>query len=84
MTSLNTTGRSLLRSDAGLLATSPLTSVRWLRKARNLQPGLTLSWALMAVVILWALFPQWFTSHSGNRAHRITTAIRAQDRVRPG
>lgn len=71
MTSLNTTGRSLLRSDAALLESSPsasplaLTVSRWLRKARSLQLGLILSWFVMAVVVLWALFPQWFTSHSG-------------------
>jgi len=71
MTSMNTTGRSLLRSDAGLLENSPSAPplfqplAHWLRRAKSLQPGLILSWTVMAVVLLWALFPQWFTGYSG-------------------
>ncbi|MFZ4831691.1 ABC transporter permease [Rouxiella sp. Mn2063] len=32
---------------------------------QKLQPGLALAWLVMAIVILWALAPSWFTSFSG-------------------
>ncbi|MEZ0168462.1 ABC transporter permease [Microvirga sp. TS319] len=32
---------------------------------RTIQPGLVLSWFVIALVVLWALVPQWFTNHSG-------------------
>ncbi|MBD2750814.1 ABC transporter permease [Microvirga sp. BT688] len=70
MTSLNTIGRSLLRDDADIPASTFRASghapsdARWLKTLRGVQPGLVLSWSIMAVVVLWALFPQWFTSYS--------------------
>jgi peptide/nickel transport system permease protein len=70
MTSLNMIGRSLLRDEADFPAgTSPASrqsflGARWLKAVKAAQPGLVLSWFIMAVVILWALFPQWFTSYS--------------------
>ncbi len=72
MTSMNTSGRSLLRHDAAILQgpSAPrsrltLPGARWLAGARHIQPGLVLAWSVMAVVMLWALFPQWFTGYSG-------------------
>ena len=69
MTGLNTIGRSLLRDDADLFESAPQSErtssvAGWLKAARNIQPGLVLAWFVMAVVVLWALFPQWFTSYS--------------------
>ena len=32
--------------------------------SRRIQPGLLLAWLVIAVVILWALFPGWFTGWS--------------------
>ncbi|MGO4386715.1 ABC transporter permease [Microvirga sp. 2YAF29] len=66
MTSLNSTGRSLLRDDSSVLkeATSLFTS-RWIVALKNIQPGLVLSWSVIGVVVLWALIPQAFTSYSG-------------------
>ncbi len=70
MTGLNTIGSSLLHDDADIPASASQASrhasagVRWLKAARGIQPGLVLSWSVMAVVVLWALFPQWFTSYS--------------------
>jgi peptide/nickel transport system permease protein len=66
MTSLNSTGRSLLRDDPGVLKDSTsLFAPRWIAALKNTQPGLVLSWFVIAVVVLWALIPQAFTSHSG-------------------
>lgn len=72
MSGLNTTGRSLLRDDEGLLegsssfrASLALSGARLLARARSIQLGLVASWLVIAVVVLWALFPAWFTSYSG-------------------
>lgn len=70
MTGSNTIGRSLLRDDANILTESSQVSrqaasgVRWLKTLRGIQPGLVLSWVVMAIVLLWALFPRWFTNYS--------------------
>jgi peptide/nickel transport system permease protein len=70
MTSRNTIGCSLLRDDADIPASTFRTSghapsdARWLKALRGVQPGLVLSCFVMAVVVLWALFPRWFTSYS--------------------
>ncbi len=66
MTSTNTIGRSLLRSDEGVLNNSSSAfGARWLVGIRRIQPGLVLAWSTIAVAVLWALFPEWFTSYSG-------------------
>jgi peptide/nickel transport system permease protein len=66
MTSLNSMGRSLLRGDPDVLEGSPsLFASRWIPALKTVQPGLVLSWLVIAVVILWALIPQVFTSYSG-------------------
>jgi len=66
MTSVNSTGRSLLPSEAGVLERSPsIFASRWIAGLRNIQPGLVLSWTVIAIVVLWALIPQAFTSYSG-------------------
>lgn len=66
MTSLNSTGRSLLRDDPGVLEdSSSLFASRWIAALKNIQLGLVLSWSVIAVVVLWALIPQAFTSYSG-------------------
>ncbi|RDI56330.1 ABC transporter permease [Microvirga subterranea] len=77
MTSLNTTGRSLLPNDALLFErSSTATNAHHTNKAASsagrrlailwkIPIGLALSWFVMAVVVLWALLPGWFTSHSG-------------------
>lgn len=78
MTSMNTTGRSLLPSDADLLNSpssargsgvgairATLPSFRHIAALRRISVGLALSWLTMAVVVLWALFPSLFTSYSG-------------------
>ena len=70
MTGLNTIGRSLLRDDAEIPARSSQvlrqasSGGRWLQAVRGIQPSLMLSWIVMSIVMLWALFPQWFTSYS--------------------
>jgi peptide/nickel transport system permease protein len=70
MTGLNAIGRSLLRDDAEILESSSPGSrrvslgVRWLKSIGSIQPGLVLAWIVMAIVVLWALFPQWFTGYS--------------------
>lgn len=72
MTSLNTIGRSLLREDADIpsrqtaaKSRSSKLYVNALSMFRGFQPGLALSWIIIATVVLWALFPSWFTSYSG-------------------
>jgi peptide/nickel transport system permease protein len=66
MTSLNSTGRSMLRDNPGVLERSTsLFASRWIAVLRNVQPGLALSWSVIGMVILWALAPQAFTSYSG-------------------
>lgn len=66
MTSLNSTGRSLLPSDAGVLeGSSSIFASRWITGLKNIQPGLVLSWTVIAIVVLWALIPQAFTEYSG-------------------
>ena len=70
MTGLNTIGRSLLRDDEDIpKSSSPLSTrissdARWVKSVKSIQPGLVLAWFVMAIVVLWALFPQWFTSYS--------------------
>lgn len=72
MTSMNTSERSLFRSDASSLRRQstildgPLTASlrKDLRRIRRLQPGLVLAWLVIALAALWAVFPEWFTSHS--------------------
>jgi len=75
MTSMNTTGRSLLQNDAGVLEGSSrvfaaghvgnLSGLQWLASLRGIKPGLVLAWSVIAIVVLWGLFPHWFTSYSG-------------------
>lgn len=71
MSGLNTTGRSFVRDEASLLAppsfrsSLTLPGSRLLAKARSIQLGLAASWFVIGVVILWALFPAWFTRYSG-------------------
>ena len=66
MTSVNSTGRSLLPNDTGTLdETRSLLSSRWLAAFKRTQPGLVLSWFVIAVVVSWAVIPQAFTSYSG-------------------
>lgn len=66
MTSMNSTGRSLLRNDPGVLKdTQSILARRWLDTLKSAQPGLVLSWCVIAVVVSWALIPQAFTSYSG-------------------
>lgn len=75
MTSMNTTGRSLLQNDAGVLEGSSrafaaghvgnLSGLKWLASLRGIKPGLVLAWSVIAIVVLWGLFPHWFTSYSG-------------------
>jgi len=65
MTSINTTGRSLLRGEDVLECSSSSLGAGWWGSIRTIQPGLVLAWFIIAVVTLWALFPQWFTSYSG-------------------
>ena len=65
MTSVNSTGRSLLRNDTGALEeTQSLLASRWLAALKRTQPGLVLSWLVIAVVVSWALIPQVFTKYS--------------------
>lgn len=70
MTSLNTIGRSMLRDDADVAETLSPRPMRipsgtvWLERLGRIQIGLVLSWFVMAVVVLWALIPQWFTRYS--------------------
>jgi len=75
MTSMNTTGRSLLQSDAGVLEGSSRTfagghggilpTSQWLAGLRGIRPGLVLAWSVITIVVLWGLFPHWFTNYSG-------------------
>jgi len=66
MTSLNSTGRSLLQDDPGVLeGPTSLFASRWIAALKNVQPGLVLSWSVIGVATLWALAPQAFTSYSG-------------------
>ena len=66
MTSLNSTGRSLLQDDPGVLeGSTSLFASRWIATLKSVQPGLVLSWSVIGVVVLWALIPQAFTSYSG-------------------
>jgi peptide/nickel transport system permease protein len=78
MTSMNTTERGLLRADAAfpgeaLSASDPgpahgpvlVRALQGWRRIRRLQPGLVLAWLVIATAVLWALFPELFTSHSG-------------------
>ncbi|WP_457090819.1 ABC transporter permease [Microvirga sp. P5_D2] len=66
MTSMNSTERSLLRGEARVLDTSrTLLPSRWVGAIKSIQPGLVLSWVVIAIVVLWALIPQAFTSYSG-------------------
>jgi len=66
MTSLNSTGRSLLQDDPGVLeGPTSLFASRWIAALKNVQPGLVLSWSVIGVATLWALVPQAFTSYSG-------------------
>jgi peptide/nickel transport system permease protein len=66
MTGMNSTGRSLLRGDAEALnGSQTLLSSRWIAAIKSIQPGLVLSWAVIAIVVLWALVPRAFTSYSG-------------------
>jgi peptide/nickel transport system permease protein len=77
MTSINTTGRSLVPSDSSFLRNSSpysaagrpdgaaVRAVAWLTLLRRIPVGLAASWFVMAVVILWAVFPALFTSYSG-------------------
>jgi peptide/nickel transport system permease protein len=70
MTGLNTIGRSFLRNDSDIGETSSrkferkVSSAGWLKALGRIQPGLALAWFVMALVVLWALFPQWFTSYN--------------------
>jgi peptide/nickel transport system permease protein len=78
MTGLNSTGRSLFQADAGLLertssalaqdrprgaATQALSQA--LGRLKQFPFGLLLAWLVIAIVVLWALFPEWFTGYSG-------------------
>ena len=78
MTSMNTTERGLLRPDAAFPGealsasdTGPahgpvlVKALQGWRRIRRLQPGLVLAWLVIATAVLWALFPELFTSHSG-------------------
>jgi peptide/nickel transport system permease protein len=75
MTGINTTGRSLLPDDAGMFeGASPAlgaghrataSALRRLTSLKRIPIGLVLSWLVIAVVVLWALFPALFTSYSG-------------------
>jgi peptide/nickel transport system permease protein len=75
MTGINTTGRSLLPDDAGMFeGASPAlgagrrataSALRRLTSLKRIPVGLVLSWLVIAVVVLWALFPALFTSYSG-------------------
>lgn len=78
MTSINTTGRSFVPNDAGLLGgrasshpaggrsnRAALPLLHWLTSFRRVPIGLAASWFVMGVVFLWALFPSLFTSYSG-------------------
>jgi len=78
MTGLNTTGRSLFRADArivrrgssGLEAHRGAGALRekalgWILGLKRVSFGLVLAWFVIAVVVLWALFPEWFTGYSG-------------------
>jgi peptide/nickel transport system permease protein len=77
MTSINTASRSLMPSDASLIestarygvGTHPndrgLPAARWLSAVRRVPIGLAASWFVMAIVVMWALFPALFTSYSG-------------------
>ncbi len=79
MTSLNSTGRSLLQDDpVALEGSTSLFAARWVRTLKNIQPSLVLSWSVIGVVTLWALVPQAFTSYSG------TVGIARQQLRAPG
>jgi peptide/nickel transport system permease protein len=78
MTSMNTTERGLLRADAAFPGealsaadTGPahgpvlVKALQGWHRIRRLQPGLVLAWLVIATAVLWALFPELFTSHSG-------------------
>lgn len=78
MTSINTAGRSFVSNDTDLLDHAPSAyaagdhvsptipqAARWVTALRRTSIGLAASWFVMAVVVLWALFPALFTSFSG-------------------
>ncbi len=78
MTSMNTTERGLLRtgpafpgealsaSDTGPAHGPALAkALQGWRRIRRLRPGLVLAWLVIATAVLWALFPELFTGHSG-------------------
>ena len=68
MTTLHTADRNLLPSDEGLevRASVALPADRRRRPLLGrLQPGLLLSWLVIAIVALWAIAPGLFTSYSG-------------------
>jgi peptide/nickel transport system permease protein len=44
--------------------TFPLLRKRPLLRRYAFQPGLALAWLVMLTVVLWALFPSWFTGYS--------------------
>lgn len=55
----DTVGHDLSSSPAPVLTQHRVSLLQ------KLQPGLALAWLVMAIVILWALAPSWFTSFSG-------------------
>ncbi len=78
MTGLNTTGRSLFPADPDLpksRSSAPGqhgragaltgTAARWLSGLNRIPFGLILAWLVIAIVVLWALVPEWFTGYSG-------------------
>lgn len=74
--------------DEGLDAAGPLdggdpqhpSRVPWAKRLRRIRPTVVLSWIILAVAVLWALAPGWFTSFdpiSGDAA----AALQAPDAV---
>jgi peptide/nickel transport system permease protein len=41
------------------------TAARWLSGLNRIPFGLVLAWLVIATVVLWAIFPEWFTGYSG-------------------
>ncbi|KLK94780.1 peptide ABC transporter permease [Microvirga vignae] len=54
-----------MENSSSFRSSLALAGARLVTKARSIQLGLVASWCVIAVVVLWALFPAWFTSHSG-------------------
>ncbi|MBF9232185.1 ABC transporter permease [Microvirga alba] len=73
MTTFDTTERTLLQPEGGFLgkvsAALPFRrqaeAKSWSHRLKGAQIGLVLAWFMIAIAILWAVFPELFTSHSG-------------------